>query len=149
MFHKTIFGPLLNVNMVFNGQLIHHFLLRKIPEEANANDAHINQSSDPIGYTYQSSDPVGYTYLSSDPEGYTTCGDPVGHRACNTYNGAKAAEYQVSQTTVSKGETSMARLERGDGSDRLRSGVHLEKYRCGGWVLRGRDGRRGNEMIGD
>ncbi|TYK01664.1 Ulp1-like peptidase [Cucumis melo var. makuwa] len=36
MFHKTIFGPLLNVNMVFNGQLIHHFLLRQIPEEANA-----------------------------------------------------------------------------------------------------------------
>ncbi|KAL4021085.1 hypothetical protein IC575_019874 [Cucumis melo] len=36
MFHKTIFGPLLNVNMVFNDQLIHHFLLRQIPEEANA-----------------------------------------------------------------------------------------------------------------
>ena len=28
MFHKTIFGPLLNVNIVFNGQLIHHFLPR-------------------------------------------------------------------------------------------------------------------------
>ncbi|KAA0043646.1 Ulp1-like peptidase [Cucumis melo var. makuwa] len=27
MFDKKIFGPLLNVNMVFNGQLIHHFLL--------------------------------------------------------------------------------------------------------------------------
>ncbi|TYK19837.1 Ulp1-like peptidase [Cucumis melo var. makuwa] len=37
MFNKTIFGPLLNVNMVFNGQLIHHFLLRQIPEEANTN----------------------------------------------------------------------------------------------------------------
>ncbi|KAL0533463.1 hypothetical protein IC582_030303 [Cucumis melo] len=37
MFHKSIFGPLLNVNMVFNGQLIHHFLLRKIPKEANEN----------------------------------------------------------------------------------------------------------------
>ncbi|KAL0556905.1 hypothetical protein IC582_005422 [Cucumis melo] len=37
MFHKTIFGLLLNVNMVFNGQLIHHFLLRQIPEKANAN----------------------------------------------------------------------------------------------------------------
>ena len=37
MFHKSIFGPLLNVNMVFNDQLIYHFLLRKIPEEANAN----------------------------------------------------------------------------------------------------------------
>ncbi|TYK29901.1 Ulp1-like peptidase [Cucumis melo var. makuwa] len=36
MFNKTIFGPLLNVNMVFNGQLIHHFLLRQIPKEANA-----------------------------------------------------------------------------------------------------------------
>ncbi|KAA0051083.1 Ulp1-like peptidase [Cucumis melo var. makuwa] len=36
MFDKTIFGPLLNVNMVFNGQLIHHFLPRQIPEEANA-----------------------------------------------------------------------------------------------------------------
>ncbi|KAA0065999.1 Ulp1-like peptidase [Cucumis melo var. makuwa] len=35
MFDKTIFGPLLNVNMVFNGQLIHHFLLRQIPKEAN------------------------------------------------------------------------------------------------------------------
>ncbi|KAA0047072.1 Ulp1-like peptidase [Cucumis melo var. makuwa] len=33
MFNKTIFGPLLNVNMVFNGQLIHHFLLRQIPED--------------------------------------------------------------------------------------------------------------------
>ncbi|TYK15334.1 Ulp1-like peptidase [Cucumis melo var. makuwa] len=37
MFDKTIFGPLLNVNMVFNGQLIHHFLLKHIPKEANAN----------------------------------------------------------------------------------------------------------------
>ncbi|KAA0026014.1 Ulp1-like peptidase [Cucumis melo var. makuwa] len=35
MFDKTIFGPLLNVNMVFNGQLIHHFLLRQIPEDGN------------------------------------------------------------------------------------------------------------------
>ncbi|KAL4026085.1 hypothetical protein IC575_014509 [Cucumis melo] len=35
MFEKIIFGPLLNVNIVFNGQLIHHFLLSKIPEEAN------------------------------------------------------------------------------------------------------------------
>ncbi|KAL0561600.1 hypothetical protein IC582_002034 [Cucumis melo] len=37
MFHKSIFDPLLNVNMVFNGQLIHHFLLRQILEEANVN----------------------------------------------------------------------------------------------------------------
>ncbi|KAL4013295.1 hypothetical protein IC575_025460 [Cucumis melo] len=36
MFDKKIFGPLLNVNMVFNGQLIHHFLLRQIPEGGNA-----------------------------------------------------------------------------------------------------------------
>ncbi|KAL4018523.1 hypothetical protein IC575_022121 [Cucumis melo] len=36
MFEKTIVGPLLNVNMVFNGQLIHHFLLRQIPEDGNA-----------------------------------------------------------------------------------------------------------------
>ncbi|KAA0052274.1 Ulp1-like peptidase [Cucumis melo var. makuwa] len=36
IFDKTIFGPLLNVNMVFNGQLIHHFLLRQIPEDGNA-----------------------------------------------------------------------------------------------------------------
>ncbi|KAL0546972.1 hypothetical protein IC582_016891 [Cucumis melo] len=36
MFDKTIFGPLLNVNMVFNGQLIHHFLLRQILEDGNA-----------------------------------------------------------------------------------------------------------------
>ncbi|KAA0048135.1 hypothetical protein IC582_001145 [Cucumis melo] len=36
MFEKIIFGPLLNVNMVFNGQLIHHFLLRQIPEDSNA-----------------------------------------------------------------------------------------------------------------
>ncbi|KAL0549920.1 hypothetical protein IC582_014415 [Cucumis melo] len=36
MFEKIIFGPLLNVNMVFNGQLIHHFLLRQIPEDGNA-----------------------------------------------------------------------------------------------------------------
>ncbi|TYK15320.1 Ulp1-like peptidase [Cucumis melo var. makuwa] len=35
MFHKTMFGPLLNVNMVFNDQLIDHFLLRKISEEPN------------------------------------------------------------------------------------------------------------------
>ena len=37
MFHKTIFGPLLNVDMVFNDQLINHFLLKQIPEEANIN----------------------------------------------------------------------------------------------------------------
>ncbi|KAL4021018.1 hypothetical protein IC575_019807 [Cucumis melo] len=36
MFEKTIFGPLLNVNMVFNGHLIHHFSLRQIPEDGNA-----------------------------------------------------------------------------------------------------------------
>ncbi|KAL0555837.1 hypothetical protein IC582_004338 [Cucumis melo] len=36
MFDKTIFGPFLNVNMDFNGQLIHHFLLRQILEDANA-----------------------------------------------------------------------------------------------------------------
>ncbi|KAA0059250.1 Ulp1-like peptidase [Cucumis melo var. makuwa] len=36
MFDKTIFDPLLNVNMVFNGQLIHHFLLRQILEDGNA-----------------------------------------------------------------------------------------------------------------
>ncbi|KAA0041688.1 Ulp1-like peptidase [Cucumis melo var. makuwa] len=36
MFEKIIFGPLLNVNMVFNDQLIHHFLLRQIPEDGNA-----------------------------------------------------------------------------------------------------------------
>ncbi|KAA0047473.1 MuDRA-like transposase [Cucumis melo var. makuwa] len=36
MFDKTIFGSLLNVNMVFNDQLIHHFLLRQIPEDGNA-----------------------------------------------------------------------------------------------------------------
>ncbi|KAL0552022.1 hypothetical protein IC582_011115 [Cucumis melo] len=35
MFDKTIFSPLLNVNMVFNGQLIHHFLLRQISEDGN------------------------------------------------------------------------------------------------------------------
>ncbi|TYK26851.1 Ulp1-like peptidase [Cucumis melo var. makuwa] len=35
MLEKTIFGPFLNVNMVFNGQLIYHFLLRQIPEESN------------------------------------------------------------------------------------------------------------------
>ncbi|KAA0038422.1 Ulp1-like peptidase [Cucumis melo var. makuwa] len=33
MFDKTIFGPLLNVNMVFNDRLIHHFLLRQIPKD--------------------------------------------------------------------------------------------------------------------
>ncbi|KAA0049597.1 MuDRA-like transposase [Cucumis melo var. makuwa] len=36
MFEKTIFGPLLNLNMVFNGQLIHHFLVMQIPEDGNA-----------------------------------------------------------------------------------------------------------------
>ncbi|KAL0561596.1 hypothetical protein IC582_002030 [Cucumis melo] len=36
MLNKTIFGPLLNVNMVFNGQLIYHFLLWQISEKANA-----------------------------------------------------------------------------------------------------------------
>ncbi|TYJ96970.1 Ulp1-like peptidase [Cucumis melo var. makuwa] len=35
MFDKTIFGQLLNVNMVFNGRLIHHFLLRQIPKDGN------------------------------------------------------------------------------------------------------------------
>ncbi|TYJ97345.1 Ulp1-like peptidase [Cucumis melo var. makuwa] len=37
MSDKKISGPLLNDNMIFNGQLIHHFLLRQILEEANAN----------------------------------------------------------------------------------------------------------------
>ncbi|KAL4037836.1 hypothetical protein IC575_001436 [Cucumis melo] len=38
MFDKTIFGPLLNVNMVFNDELIYHFLLRQIPEDGNADE---------------------------------------------------------------------------------------------------------------
>ncbi|KAA0045938.1 MuDRA-like transposase [Cucumis melo var. makuwa] len=33
MFEKIMFGQLLNVNLVFNGQLIHHFLLRQIPKK--------------------------------------------------------------------------------------------------------------------
>ncbi|KAA0051527.1 NBS-LRR type resistance protein [Cucumis melo var. makuwa] len=44
-----------------------------------------SQSSDLEGYTYQSSDPIRYTSQSSDPEGCTTCGDPVGHRACKVH----------------------------------------------------------------
>ena len=68
-------------------------------------DAHINQSSCPVGYTYQFSDPVGctyqsndlvgyiyqssdfegYTYQYSDPKGYITCGDPIGHCACKVH----------------------------------------------------------------
>ncbi|KAA0067870.1 Ulp1-like peptidase [Cucumis melo var. makuwa] len=35
IFDKKNFGSLLNVNMVFNGQLIHHFLLRQIPKDGN------------------------------------------------------------------------------------------------------------------
>lgn len=33
MFRKTCFGPLLDVNIVFNGQLIHHFLFREIRDD--------------------------------------------------------------------------------------------------------------------
>ncbi|KAA0032785.1 Ulp1-like peptidase [Cucumis melo var. makuwa] len=42
MFNKTIFGPLLNVNMVFKGQLIYYFLLRQIPKEANADEIYFS-----------------------------------------------------------------------------------------------------------
>lgn len=34
MFRKTSFGPLLDVNLVFNGQLFHHFLLREVRDES-------------------------------------------------------------------------------------------------------------------
>ena len=34
MFRKTSFGPLLNVDLVFNGQLFHHFLLREVREDS-------------------------------------------------------------------------------------------------------------------
>ena len=51
MFHKTIFGPLLNVNMVFNDQLIHHFLLRQIPKEANANGIYFSVLGNNVCFT--------------------------------------------------------------------------------------------------
>lgn len=34
MFRKTSFGPLLDVDLVFNGQLFHHFLLREMREDS-------------------------------------------------------------------------------------------------------------------
>ncbi|WP_217833200.1 DUF1985 domain-containing protein, partial [Picosynechococcus sp. PCC 7002] len=34
MFRKTSFGPLLDVDLVFNGQLFHHFLLREVREDS-------------------------------------------------------------------------------------------------------------------
>ena len=33
MFKKTCFGPLLNVDHMFNGQLLHHFLLWEVRDE--------------------------------------------------------------------------------------------------------------------
>ncbi|KAL0549235.1 hypothetical protein IC582_013716 [Cucumis melo] len=51
MFHKAIFGPLLNVNMVFNDQLIHHFLPRKISEKASANGMYFSVLGQNICFT--------------------------------------------------------------------------------------------------
>ncbi|KAL0544869.1 hypothetical protein IC582_019999 [Cucumis melo] len=51
MFDKTIFGPLLNVNMVFNGQLIHHFLLRQIPEDGNADGIYFSVLGKNVRFT--------------------------------------------------------------------------------------------------
>ncbi|KAA0037971.1 NBS-LRR type resistance protein [Cucumis melo var. makuwa] len=69
--------------------LSHYLFLKKLnikgdPDTYQSSDlvGYTYQSSDPIRYTHQSSDPVGYTSQSSDPEGCSTCGDPVGHRAC-------------------------------------------------------------------
>ncbi|XP_038904294.1 uncharacterized protein LOC120090648 [Benincasa hispida] len=36
LYKKTAFGPLLDINLIFNGQLLHHFLLREIVD-ANPN----------------------------------------------------------------------------------------------------------------
>ncbi|KAL0544220.1 hypothetical protein IC582_019333 [Cucumis melo] len=51
MFHKTIFSPLLNVKIVFNCQLIHHFLLRQIHEEANANGIYFSILGENVCFT--------------------------------------------------------------------------------------------------
>ncbi|KAL0560742.1 hypothetical protein IC582_001155 [Cucumis melo] len=51
MFDKTIFGPLLNVNMVFNDQLIHHFLLRQIPEDGNADGIYFSVLGKNVRFT--------------------------------------------------------------------------------------------------
>ncbi|KAA0067351.1 MuDRA-like transposase [Cucumis melo var. makuwa] len=51
MFEKTIFGPLLNVNMVFNGQLIHHFFLRQIPEDGNADGIYFSVLGKNVHFT--------------------------------------------------------------------------------------------------
>ncbi|KAL4011418.1 hypothetical protein IC575_028476 [Cucumis melo] len=51
MFDKTIFGPLLNVNMVFNDQFIHHFLLSQIPEEANADGIYFSVLGKNVHFT--------------------------------------------------------------------------------------------------
>ncbi|XP_038904356.1 uncharacterized protein LOC120090711 [Benincasa hispida] len=32
LYRKTFFGPLLDINIVFNGQLLHHFLLREVAD---------------------------------------------------------------------------------------------------------------------
>ncbi|KAL0537347.1 hypothetical protein IC582_026325 [Cucumis melo] len=51
MFEKTIFGPLLNVNMVFNGQLIHHFFLRQIPKDGNADGIYFSVLGKNVHFT--------------------------------------------------------------------------------------------------
>ncbi|KAA0037238.1 hypothetical protein IC582_013546 [Cucumis melo] len=51
MFDKTIFGSLLNVNMVFNDQLIHHFLLRQISEDGNADGIYFSVLGKNVRFT--------------------------------------------------------------------------------------------------
>ncbi|TYK07959.1 NBS-LRR type resistance protein [Cucumis melo var. makuwa] len=76
-------------------------------------------SSDPVGCTYQSSDPVGYTYQPSDPvDTHINLAIPKDTQQSSDPEGHHACK-----------EKEMA-------------GVGLDKDRSGGWVLRGRGGRR-------
>ncbi|KAA0059784.1 NBS-LRR type resistance protein [Cucumis melo var. makuwa] len=53
-----------------------YYYLKSLKRKRNA---HINQSSDPVGCTYQSSDLEGCTYRSSDPKACTyQSSDPEG-----------------------------------------------------------------------
>ncbi|KAL0546585.1 hypothetical protein IC582_016496 [Cucumis melo] len=67
MFDKTIFGSLLNVNMVFNGQLIHHFLLRQILEDGNADGIYFSVLGKNVCFTQKEFNIITGLWLTNNP----------------------------------------------------------------------------------
>ena len=74
MFRKTSFGPLLNVDLVFNGQLFHHFLLREVREDST-NVISFNILGKKVTFTQEDFNLVTGLWPTEETVDRDTCGE--------------------------------------------------------------------------